>query len=85
MKSKKSEKRLYIQIDTSFELALSGYPPFMLFQYVIETHNIRDVDKILPYEKFRLPASISFNDALISSNNRFIEEIEKHIDEIRGS
>jgi len=43
------------------------------------------VDKILPYEKFRLPSIISFNDALISSNNRFIEEIEKHIDEIRDS
>jgi hypothetical protein len=45
----------------------------------------RVVDKTLPYEKYRLPVSISFNDALISSNNRFIEEIEKHIDEIRGS
>jgi hypothetical protein len=43
------------------------------------------VDKILPHEKYRLPASTSFNDALISSNNRFIQEIEKHIDEIRGS
>lgn len=33
MKSKKIEKKLYIQVDTPFKLALSGYPPYYKYPY----------------------------------------------------
>jgi len=42
------------------------------------------VDRVLPYEKYRLPTSISFNSSLIKSNNKLIEDAEKNIDEIRS-